>query len=136
MRKYIWVDQEGKSHYISIFPEFIIKYCKLHTGLIDKLSNELKEKDDLFKYISDSDNQISCEDEILIPMKNLQKRSKEILMYLTKDLVTVFNTDITEIVHGSKKFMFPVLKMIYQLSKILHPFESPYKRLNSQYYFG
>lgn len=74
IQKMVWYDEDGTEHYVSVFPSFIIRYCKISTDLIDALSKCVGKDEDILNHIDDPDNAIDCEDPIAKALENMEKR--------------------------------------------------------------
>lgn len=58
----LWSKASGERSYISIFPSNVIKYNKVDTGLIEFISNNLKEGEYVFQHVDNSGDTIDCDD--------------------------------------------------------------------------
>lgn len=69
----LWTKANGYKVYISIFPSNIIKYNKVDTELIEFISSNVKEGEDIFKYVNDSENNLDCEDVLIHSCEKVEK---------------------------------------------------------------
>ena len=64
IRKLNCITKDGKNHYISVWPQIVIKYNPLSTDLIEHLAINVRKGEDIFlnKHINDPDFILDCED--------------------------------------------------------------------------
>ena len=63
LRKLNWINENG-SHYISVWPDFVIKYNPLSVELIEYICQKVRKDEDLFlkNHIQDPELLLECED--------------------------------------------------------------------------
>lgn len=88
----LWTDRNGNEKYISVFPNFIIKYNVATTDLIEFISTNVRKGDDIFKYIDDPENLIESEDVIIRACQKVDKacKIKSISAQLSAKYTTIF----------------------------------------------
>ena len=69
----LWTDGNGIQKYISVFPNFIIKYNVATTDLIELISTNVRKGDDVFKYIEDPDSLVESEDVLIRACQKIDK---------------------------------------------------------------
>lgn len=69
----LWTDGIGNKKYISVFPNFIIKYNVATTDLIEFISTNVGKGDDIFKYIEDPDSLVESEDVLIRACQKVDK---------------------------------------------------------------
>lgn len=64
IRKLNWTTPDGKNHYISLWPDFVIKYNPLSTDLIEYIATNMRKGEDIFfdYHIEDPECLLECED--------------------------------------------------------------------------
>jgi hypothetical protein len=62
IQKLQWTTETGDSHYISVWPDFIIKYNPVTIDLIELISLNIRKDEDIFTYIKDPECFLDCED--------------------------------------------------------------------------
>jgi len=64
IRKLNCITENGESHYISVWPQFVIKYNPLAADLIEHIANNVRKGEDIFLkgYIEDPNLILDCED--------------------------------------------------------------------------
>lgn len=72
----LWTDGDGNEKYISVFPDFIIKYNVATTNLIEFISTNVGKGDDIFKYIEDPEDLVESEDVIINACQMVNKACK------------------------------------------------------------
>jgi hypothetical protein len=90
--KYQWIDEFNEKHYISVFPDFIIRWCSLSCEILDLVSN-LGKGENLFNYINDFYGLIDSGDEIIDPASCLEKRiiKNNFIISITLKIATTFD---------------------------------------------
>ena len=88
----LWTDENGNEKYISVFPNFIIKYNVATTDLIEFISTNVRKGDDIFKYIEDPQNLIESEDVIIRACQKVDTacENKGIAAQLSAKYTTMF----------------------------------------------
>jgi len=70
----LWTDPEtGKHNYVSIFPNFIKRYCPLCLHMLEYLSCQVGKGEDILRHIDDPEELILCEDRIVRVMRRLER---------------------------------------------------------------
>ena len=92
MQTLLWTDKDGNQNYVSIFPDFIIKYNVASTDLIEFISNNVRKGDDIFKYIEDPEDLVESEDVIIRACQKVDKacQNKAIAAQLSAKYTTMF----------------------------------------------
>lgn len=62
IQKLQWTTQDGKKIYISVWPNFIIKYNPVSTDLIELISTNIRKGEQIFRLIADPECLLECED--------------------------------------------------------------------------
>jgi hypothetical protein len=134
--KYEWTDEFNKKHYISVFPEFIIRWCRLSCEILDLVSNVGK-GENLFSYINDFEGLIDSGDEINDPASCLEKRiiKNNFILSITLKIATAFdvtpslNKDIVDTMY------FPNLFTIFDITeKFLYTKSCVFTTINHSLY--
>jgi len=92
----LWTDGIGNKKYISVFPNFIIKYNVATTDLIEFISTNVGRGEDIFKYIEDPDNLVESEDVLIRACQKVDKacESKGIAAQLSAKYTTMFSASL------------------------------------------
>ncbi len=91
----LWRKSNGERFYISLFPSNIIKYNKVDTGLIEFISNNVKEGEYVFQYADDSADTIDCEDILIRSCSNVERSC------MSRSLSALLNSRFTEILNNN-----------------------------------
>jgi len=89
----LWSKPTGERVYISIFPSNIIKYNKVDTGLIEFISNNVKEGEYIFQHVDDSGDTIDCEDILTRSCYRVERAC------MSRSLSALLNSRFTEILN-------------------------------------
>ena len=75
IRKLNCITKNGKNHYISVWPQIVIKYNPLSVDLIESMATNVRKGEDIFlnKHINDPDFILDCEDLINHHCLNIEK---------------------------------------------------------------
>jgi hypothetical protein len=65
IQTFLWTSKEGLKKYISVFPDFIIKYNKVSTELIEFISTNVGKGETVFNYIDDPECLVENEDTLV-----------------------------------------------------------------------
>lgn len=88
----VWMNNEtGKWQYVSIFPNFIKRYCQQCLNMFEYISCQVGKGENVFKHIDDPEGIFDCEDRITKPMRRIEK---ECLKYNYPALLNSRYTDI------------------------------------------
>jgi len=90
----VWFNNESdKWHYISIFPSFIKKYCQPSLNLLEYISCQVGEGENIFSHIDDPEEILDSEDRIVRSIKRIEKDCREFnyLALLNSRYVSVYN---------------------------------------------
>lgn len=88
----IWIDPVTNiSHYVSIFPNFIKKYCKPSLNVIEYISCESRKDDEIYTHIDDPDDLLYSYDYITRTLARLEHDCKE------KKYTSLLNAKYTQI---------------------------------------
>jgi hypothetical protein len=69
----LWRNPEtGSDTYVSIFPNFIKRYCQPCLHLLEHISYHVGKGEDILRYIDDPEGLVSCEDRFAGIMKRLE----------------------------------------------------------------
>lgn len=116
----LWTREDGKKVYISVFPFNIIKYNKVDANLIEFISRNVKEGDNVFDYVNDSVNCLDNEDILVHSCLKVEKacRSRKFTGLLSSRLTEILNLNAT-VMSFSEYFNLKLrFKEIYLLLKI------------------
>lgn len=93
----LWTDGIGNKKYISIFPNFIIKYNVATTNLIEFISTNVRKGDDIFKYIEDPDNLVESEDVLIRACQKVDKACayRGFVAQLSAKYTTMFSASLS-----------------------------------------
>jgi hypothetical protein len=92
----LWKDPTtNKSNYVSIFPNFIKKYCPMSLHLLENISCNIRKGENVFNHIDDPECFFDCEDSILRPLKRFEKEFKTI------NPSALLNSKYTEVYNGT-----------------------------------
>lgn len=70
----VWLDPvTEKWRYVSIFPNFIKRYCRPCLNMLEYIGCQLKRGDNFFSHISDPNEILDCEDRIVNPIRRIEK---------------------------------------------------------------
>ena len=70
----MWFDEmAGKWQYVSIFPNFIKRYCTPCLGMLEYISCNVRKGEDIFEHIDDPEEILDCEDRITKPIRRIEK---------------------------------------------------------------
>ena len=70
----VWFDEmAGKWQYVSIFPNFIKRYCTPCLGMLEYISCNVRKGEDIFEHIDDPEEILDCEDRITKPIRRIEK---------------------------------------------------------------
>jgi hypothetical protein len=70
----VWFSESlGKWQYVSIFPNFIKKYCSPCLDILEYISCRIRKGEDVFKHIDDPEGILDCEDCITKPIRRIEK---------------------------------------------------------------
>lgn len=111
----LWKKASGENTYISVFPSSIIKYNKVDTNLIEFISTNVKDGEDVFKYVDDSDSTIDCED---ILIRNCDRVEHACV---SRRFSALLSSRFTEIVNKTATVM-----SFYEFSRITLRFKEIY----------
>lgn len=120
IQKLLVYDEFGKGHYLSVFPQIIIKYCPLSTDLLEFAIRNVRKGEDVLSHINDPDLTVDCEDPIATPIANMEKRCihKRFGTILAKKYTAVSN-HLIDISHEPVPPRYPHLHALYQLGRQL-----------------
>lgn len=72
----IWFNVDtGKWQYVSIFPDFIKRYCRPCLNMLEYISCQLRKGEFFYRHIDDPEGILDCEDRITRPIKRIEKES-------------------------------------------------------------
>lgn len=70
----VWFnDETGKWQYVSIFPNFIKKYCQQCLDMFEYISCNVRKGENVFEHIDDPEGLFDCEDRITKPLRRIEK---------------------------------------------------------------
>jgi len=99
IRTIMWIDKNGNSNYISLWPDFVIKYNPLSADLIEYLVTNIKRGENIFlgNYIKDPDQLLDCEDLIhsFCQIVNLACRDNNYAALIAAHYTQGYNTIIS-----------------------------------------
>lgn len=116
IQKLQWTTESGKSHYISVWPNFIIKYNSLTTDLIESVSLNVRKGEDIFKFIKDPECFLECEDLLHFGCQRVNKISIDCnyCAILNANYTQVYGT-ILELSNDNFKFYrYSGIYLLYQ----------------------
>ena len=107
----VWFSEDsGKWKYISIFPDFIKRYCTPCLHLLEYISCHTGKGEDFYRHIDDPEAILDCEDSITRPAKWIEKECME-LNYpalLNSRYMHIYNISLPALKPDYAK-LFPVL---------------------------
>lgn len=114
----LWADPEtGKWEYVSIFPNFIKRYCKPCLNMLEYISSCVGKGEDILEHIDDPEGILTCEDHIARTMKRLERScsKNDYSALLNSRYTLVYNKPIlvpgTEIT-GTLRFKFVYILVV------------------------
>lgn len=115
----LWSKASGERVYISIFPSNVIKYNKVDTGLIEFISTNVREGEDVFKHVDDSLNTLDCEDMLINSCERVERScvSRRLSALLCSRFTETFNETIKVMNFSDYLNMNCRFKEIYLLLK-------------------
>lgn len=105
----LWFNN-GKWQYVSIFPDFIKRYCRPGLHIIEYISCKFRKGEDFFKHIDDPEAILDCEDSVVMPTKRIEKECMK-LKYsalLNSRYAEIYNRSLPAI-PLMETMMFPAL---------------------------
>jgi hypothetical protein len=108
----LWfTDESGKGKYVSIFPNFIRRWCQPCLNLLEHISCKVGKGEDVFKHIDDPEELVPCEDRIAGAAGRLEKHCLKIRCeaLLNSRYTEVFNRPISAMGYelvNTKRFPF------------------------------
>lgn len=109
----LWLDAEtNKWHYVSIFPNFIKRWCQPSLNLLEYASCEVRKGEDILTHIDDPEEILLCEDRIVTAVKGLERNCLQIKYdaLLNSKYVESFNRTVqTEGFYLSNNKRFTIL---------------------------
>ncbi|MDP8219625.1 MAG: hypothetical protein P9M03_12970 [Candidatus Theseobacter exili] len=96
----LWINPEtGKKNYVSIFPNFIKRYCQPSLHLLEYISCHTRKGEDVLRHIDDPEGLFSCEDRFVIAIKRIEIDTFNLnySALLNSRYVEVFNRPISVI---------------------------------------
>lgn len=70
----VWFSESlGKWQYVSIFPNFIKRYCPPCLDILEYISCRIRKGEDIFEHIDDPEGILDCEDRITKPIRRIEK---------------------------------------------------------------
>lgn len=90
----MWFNGEtGKWNYVSIFPNFIKKYCQPSLHMLEYMSCHVGKGENIFRHMDDPDEILDCEDSIVEPLRRIEKAclSSNYTALLNSRYTMVFN---------------------------------------------
>lgn len=97
IQTFLWTSKEGVKKYISVFPDFIIKYNKVSTDLIELISTNVGKGENVFNYIDDPDCLVENEDTFVKACERVNKACETLgfTAQLNAHYTKVFSTTMT-----------------------------------------
>ena len=105
----LWFNN-GKWQYVSIFPDFIKRYCRPGLHILEYISCKLRKGENFFKHIDDPEAILDCEDSVTMPARRIEKECMK-LKYsalLNSRYAEIYNMSLPAI-PLMKTMMFPAL---------------------------
>lgn len=70
----VWFNEcSGKWQYVSIFPNFIKRYCSPCLDILEYISCRIRKGEDIFEHIDDPEGILNCEDRITKLLRRIEK---------------------------------------------------------------
>ena len=122
IQKLQWTTQDGKNHYISVWPDFIIKYNPVSLDLIEFISTKVRKGEHIFKLIDDPECLIECEDLLSYSCQIVNQACKE------NNYSALLNANYTQI-HGTfleinttkiKFYRYPNTYLLYKTAQTFY----------------
>jgi len=119
----LWTDEIGNKMYISVFPNFIIKYNVATTDLIEFISTNVRKGDDIFKYIEDPENLVESEDILIRACQKVDTacKNKSIAAQLSAKYTTMFFVSLSITLLNNHNLSLQLFKntcVLIEVSKI------------------
>ena len=107
----VWFNEDsGKWQYISIFPDFIKRYCAPCLHLLEYISCQAGKGEDFYRHIDDPEAILDCEDSITRPARRIEKECMKVnyLALLNSRYMCIYNRSLPAVNPDCTK-MFSVL---------------------------
>ena len=118
----MWFDElVGKWHYVSIFPDFIKKYCRPGLDMLEYISCKVRKGEDVFEHIDDPAGILDCEDRITKLMRRIEKEcvKANYLALLNSRYTDVYNRPLNiSSLGASFAGRFPVLSNLVLVARL------------------
>lgn len=97
-------NETGKWQYISIFPNFIKRYCPQCLNMFEYISCQVGKGENVFKHIDDPEGFFDCEDRITKPIRRIEKECLKFnyQALLNSKYTEIYNTSLPGAVNSSK----------------------------------
>lgn len=109
----LWTDSEtGKDIYVSVFPNFIKRYCQPCLHVLEYISCQVRKGEDIFWHIDDPAGLLTCEDRIVRVMRRLEEDCgrENFSALLNAKYTQVYNRPITVFsTHSTGARRFPLM---------------------------
>ena len=120
IQKLLVYDEFGKGHYLSVFPQIIIKYCPLSPDLLEFAIRNVRKGEDVLSHINDPDLTVDCEDPIATPIANMEKRCiRQRFGTVLAQKHTAVSNSLIDINRELVPPRYPHLHALYQLGRQL-----------------
>ncbi|MFW6270846.1 MAG: hypothetical protein ACOC4G_12295 [Bacillota bacterium] len=117
IQKLEWTTKTGDSHYISVWPNFIIKYNPVATDLIELISSNIRKDEDIFTCIKDPDCLLDCEDLLSYSTQRVNQAciEKNYSAVLNANYTRIYATGIKLPDFNWKSFRYPDVFLLVNL---------------------
>jgi len=133
----LWSTASGERHYISVFPNFIIKYNPLTIPLIELISSNVRKDEDIFNHLNDPENLFDSETELAHSCLRVEHacKNKMFAAILNSRFTNAFNT-IAHI-EPPKNTRYPEICTLIAMAKLFFtsPLQSVLTLANKYFHF-
>ena len=133
----LWTTASGEKHYISVFPNFIIKYNPLTTPLIELISSNVRKDEDIFNHLNDPENLFDSETELAHSCLRVELacKNKMFAAILNSRLTNAFNTIAR--IELPKNARYPEICTLIAMAKLFFasPVQSVLTLANKYFHF-
>ena len=134
IRTIMWIDKNGNNNYISLWPDFVIKYNPLSADLIEYLVTNIKRGENIFlgNYFKDPDQLLDCEDLIhsFCQIVDYACWDKNYAALIAANYTQGHNSiiSLTDEIESYEKYRYPHIWVLYKTG---HVYEGSKKRVLS-----